>query len=468
MWLPPFCLLLVCGVAIACFVAGVFVKVKRRGVLLILATIAVAALVLWCVETLRYQPVARAYGTEIALSVEVQTSGLARVTGGDLPKEVTLCLPPDTFPKTWSAGDVIQGTFRIDSLGAHGLNLLQNKAYGLWGVATPTDAHVVSHNDPTVWTVFAAWRRSVAAEICRVLPQDVGAVISGICLGEDGNLSADVVGDFRACGVSHLFAVSGLHLSVLTQTLLSILKRCRIPRRVRGVLGATAVIGFIFLMDPTASVMRAGAMCFLIMVGECFRRQADARNSMGLALIILLGGDPFAVYDAGLLLSFSATCGILFLSAPIQTWLCRLPTGRVLAKPWQSLSSVLSVTLAASITTLPITMVFFGSFSVMGILANPLVTLPATVILVLGWITILPVTLRMTWIYRPLLLILGFLSRLVLSITAWLGSIETSSIAVTVWFLGSGFLIYGGYRLFRYRGVCITSAVSIGLFCVII
>lgn len=463
MWLPPWCLPFVSGAGLLCFIAGAISKRLRvrRDLLLIAATVAISSMVLWCVEVFYYQPVARAFDTDVTVSAVVYSDMRMRILSGDLPRGVSVRSNVIAAQHGWQIGDVISGEFHVDVPDAHGLGVLQNKAYGFWGVMSPTDVQITEHRASTVITYLAEWRRLVAAEICRLLPQDVGAVIAGICLGEDGGLSAMAAEDFRACGVSHLFSVSGLHLSVLTQTLVGVLTSFRISRRVRGAVGAAAVVGFVMLMGPTASVVRAGMMCFLVMMGECFYRQADARNSMGLALILLLASDPFAVYDAGLLLSFLSTCGILFLAPTIREWLCRLPTG-VFAKPWEYLSSAVSITLAASVTTLPVTMIYFGAFSIVGIVANPIITLPATVILIVGWIAVLLITLHWEWAYRPLLLLLGFISKGVLYITAILGTVQPS-ISATVWFLGSVVLVYGGYRLFRYHGVWITAAVSVGV-----
>ncbi len=448
----------------------------RRDVLLILVTIVLASAALWYAETRLYQPVVQAMDTEVSFSAVLLSDTKARVVAGELPHNITVRLFVNATKYDWQIGDVIQGEFRIRDFNTYGLEGLQNKAYGTWCLATPMDSDaivVIGHQDPTVWTSLGEWRRSVAAEMQRLLPQNVGAVISGICLGEDAALSAEITDNFRVCGVSHLFAVSGLHLSILTQTLLSVLTSLKVPRRVRGAIGAGAVVGFILLMDPTASVVRAGAMCLLVMLGECFRRQADARNSMGFALIVLLSFEPFAVYDAGLLLSFLSTCGILFVSPRIQRVLCRVPTGRVLEKPWRAFSGATAVTVSASVATLPVTLLYFGDASVVGVLANPIITLPASAVLVLGWIAVLPITIGAQWIYRPLLLVAGLLSRGILWVTDQLaslpfGMLSAYSLSVRIWGVGSAVLLYVGYRLFRYRGVCIAGIVSVGLFCVIL
>ncbi len=384
-----------------------------------------------------------------------------KVLSGDLPRGTRLRLWYEPSGISLEPGDVLTAPFTVSVNEADGWETLWERSDGVWLSAAPADSsgggwRIIKCESRRITP--ASVRRELALKIQQTLSGDTGAVASGICLGADERLSYDAVADFRTCGVSHLFAVSGLHLSVLTQALLWALKRMRIARRMRGVLCAVAVIGFSFLVGWTPSVVRAAVMCLLVVLGDCWRRQADARNSLGAALLLLLALDPFAAYDVGLLLSFTATFGLLFLSPKLRQWMQKLPLPTALRRVWEPISGVVAVSLSATAATLPVSVLYFGEVSLMGVIANVVMTLPATVLLVLGWIAVPAMLLGLSFVYYPLLMLLGGLSRLLLYLAAHLASWPFSTVAVTDSYrifgvIGGLGLIAVGWWLLRGRGV---------------
>lgn len=465
-WLPTSLLL---AVAILCFLGAIPVLCvapwrRWHGVWLCLLTVAAASGTLLYWQVAKYQPTVDWNGKAASLCVEVQDREdqiELKVLSGDLPRGTRLWLWYEPLGMALEPGDAVTASFDISLTETDGLEKLWNRSGGVWLSAVPADP---SGEDWQITegeahrTTLSSWRRELALKIQQTLSGDVGAVVSGICLGADERLSPDATADFRACGVSHLFAVSGLHLSVLTQALLWLLKRLRLARRVRGALCAGAVVGFAGLVGWTPSVVRAAVVCLLVVLGDCWRRQADARNSLGAALLLLLVFDPFAVYDVGLLLSFTATFGLLFVSPRLHRWLQKLPTPSVMRAVWERISGAVAVTLSATAVTLPVSIVYFGELSLVGVIANVVMTVPATVLLVIGWMAIPALLLGISFVYYPLLVLLGWLSKLLLAMAASIASWPFSTMAVTspyriLGLVGGLCLIATGWWLLRGRGV---------------
>ncbi len=465
-WLSSTVLYAALGVAaIALIVAFCVPRLRRHhGLLAVLvATIPAVGLILYSTNVYD-QAVAPLMGKEIHLHVEVQANEEItelKVLSGDLAEGTRVRLLGEPMGAALDPGDTFGSVFVLQPMESEGLAFHQARASGVYLNVMLTDLSGegldVKSGDYTE-SVFASWRREIVWRIQTILTGDVGATVSGICLGADERLSYEAVSGFRACGVSHLFAVSGLHLSLITQALLLFLKRIRVPRRVRGGICAAAVLLFSALVGWTPSVVRAGVVCLVVVIGDCFRRQADARNSLGLALLILLIGDPFAVYDVGLLLSFSATFGLLFVAPAIQRKLGGISVPERLSRVWRYAASGISVTLAATLATLPITVLFFGRASVVSIVANLLMTIPASLVLILAWVAILTMPFGLALLYRPLLLVVGYLAKLLL----WLSSViaelpfATVSLADTyriVGVLGGLVIVCVAYRLLQWRGV---------------
>lgn len=481
-WIPGSWLWYVAASSAGCFLFTLLLPRLRgyRVLTVLLAALSVTASVFAYYETLVYQPLMQRVDDKVALRVAVdKTESITELTvlSGDLPRGTRLQLwlePPDAAIKD---RDILEATFVVEAEEASGRSLLLTKASGIWAAVTPVDmsaqSWIISAGEPTIFERLADGREALAERMQAFLANDIGAVVTGVCLGADEQLSDKAVAAFRSCGVSHLFAVSGLHLSILTTAIVKLLKKLRVPRRIRGVISAVAVLGFTFVVGWTPSVTRAGLLCLLVTLGDCLRRQADARNSMGLALTALLIGNPFAAYDAGLLLSFLATFGLLFWSPSIKVWLVRLPLTGVAARLWRYVAETVSVTVAATLATVPVMVLYFGTVSPVSIVANLLLTIPASALLVLGWIAIIALLLQAAVVYQPLLFAVGWIAKLLLWITEQLARLPGASISVaspylTVWVIGGIVLLFVGYRLLYKRGVaiaavCVCVALGVGL-----
>lgn len=461
--------------AVACCISSLR---KHHALLLILVTAMAAACSFAYEETVRYQPLTAYDGREVTIRAEVGKAGIdtvLRVTGGELPPGTRLLLAYEPPSASLEKHDMVEATFTVSVFDEKGLRRLQTKAGGIWLAAHPADLSAegwyIEEGSPTAFRSVADVRDQLAESVQDVLPADIGAVVTGICLGADDYLSQGAKDTFRSCGVSHLFAVSGLHLSVLTAAFLKLLRRFRLPRLVRSVILVAAVVGFAILVGAAPSVVRAGVMCVLVTVALCVRRQVDARNSLGLALFLLLAADPFAAYDAGLLLSFCATFGLLFLAPKLQGRMVRLPMPDRWRWVGKRMAEVVSVTLAATLATLPVSVVYFGSVSLVSVIGNLLMTLPASLLLIVGFVAMITMLMGLWFAAYPLLWVVGWLSKLLLWTAQIVSALPFAVVSVRshylmVWIFGSLALGVIGYLLFYRRGVVTAAVCSAVILCV--
>ena len=459
----------------------VFIPYCRRVRAVPLVVVAVLLSCLWLAycEAVRYQPLQELNGREVTVcaTVDRRTEGVVLTTvSGDLPQGMRMWLVPEPSDTDLSEGDTVEAAFMLATDARVGLERLRYKALGVWLLATPIDtlgeSWKIENSPPNVWQRIAALRDTFSYRVQSVLGGDVGAVVSGICFGADEALSSTAAEAFRRCGVSHLFAVSGLHLSILTVALSRLLKRLSVSRRTRGMITALAVIAFSLLVGLTSSVIRAGLLCLMVVVGDCFRRQADARNSLGLALVVLLANNPFAAYDVSLLLSFFATFGLLFWASSIKEQLIRLCPFKKILPLWRFVSETTAVTLAATAATLPVVVLFLGWVSLIGVISNLIMTLPASLLLLVGFVAVLLTSVPLLeWVYRPLLFLIGWLAKGLLVLAEWLSSYSAAMVSVSalyavVWVLGSLLLVLFGWWLFRFRGVLLSVVCAVAVLAV--
>ena len=112
-------------------------------------------------------------------------------------------------------------------------------------------------------------RESLTATLRGVLPDEEGAVLAALCLGDRSGLSEERLDTFSASGISHVLVVSGLHLTMIVGAVLVLLRFC--GRRIAALLTIPIVLVFMLFIGGTPSVMRAGIMCLVWLMGRLLR-----------------------------------------------------------------------------------------------------------------------------------------------------------------------------------------------------
>lgn len=476
-------------VFLLCLVLFLCISFLRQFRLAIFITVvsALALASLLAAEFFWYRPLEQRVDTIVNITAVIENrddSLVMKVTDGDLPSGTRLMYFGSDAELSLEPYDCLSGPFVLRSFDEYGLSKLWRKAGGVWFGATPEDytgacLKVTAGEAPwTAW--FTQVRRNAVSFIQTHLSGDIGAVVAGICFGADQELTQEANNDFRICGVSHLFAVSGFHMVLISQGLLWLLKVLWIPRKLRALITMAFTVAFMAVVGFSASIIRAGVMCLLMLFADCVDREPDSLNSMGLALLVLLMPSPFAAYDAGLILSFAATFGILYLHPRLYEFLMRhclvfKPNNGRLKTYTTALQkgilSTASVTISATVLTLPATIFFFKNFSTVGVIANLLATLPSSVLMVTGCLACIVAPLGLSFITQPLLFIAGCLAKYLLRITEWISGFPLATVTVTdtyvfVWLIGSVVLLALGWVLLRKRGLCLTAGLCTIVLCV--
>jgi competence protein ComEC len=271
----------------------------------------------------------------------------------------------------------------------------------------PQIKHLAKDQGNPFLALLYTFRDHAARLLRQLIPEPEAALLSGILLGQDQDLPPNLSAAFQATGTTHLIAISGFNIAVLSALIMAFSKRLfRLPWSLLVCLVLLAV--YSVLVGASASVIRAAVMGGVGLIGrEIGRRQAGV-NSLSLTAALMALSNPWLVWDAGFQLSFSATLGLIWFAEPLQTWLAER-AGWMPAPLLNFINDYLLTTSAAQITTLPIILYQFKRFSAGALLANLLVLPPQPGVMVIGGTALLsgliflPAGQVVAWLAWPLL-----------------------------------------------------------------
>lgn len=233
------------------------------------------------------------------------------------------------------------------------------------------------------WVQRAAGQlRSGLQRACAGLPSEPGGLLPGLTVGDTSALAPTVADDFRATGMTHLVAVSGANLAIVTGFVLFLARWCRAGPTLATVLAGLALVGFVILARPSPSVLRAAVMAAVALVGLAASRPKAALPALATAVFVLIVVDPALAGSVGFALSALATAGLL-LFAP--RWRDALRSRGVPA----GLAEAIAVPAAAQLACTPLLVAMTGSVSVIAVPANLLAAFAVPPATLLGVVTAL-------------------------------------------------------------------------------
>lgn len=213
------------------------------------------------------------------------------------------------------------------------------------------------------------------------LTDEEKSVLATLTIGYRQVMNRDVKQRFSATGVSHILAVSGLHVGIVCGflfLLLQPLSRRSLGRKIRYLVATVLVWGYVWMTGMAPSAIRAGIMLSVYLIGQVLRRPTDRYNTVAAAAFCMLVYDPFYLFDIGFQLSFLAVFFILFFQPRLEQWM--VVKNPLLAAPW----TWITVSLAAQMGTSFLCLYYFQRFSWVFLLTNLPLTVLATVLIPAG------------------------------------------------------------------------------------
>ncbi|MBO5299291.1 MAG: DNA internalization-related competence protein ComEC/Rec2 [Clostridia bacterium] len=302
--------------------------------------------------------------------------------------------------------------------------LLYNKSSGIHLSGEVTGKITVIENDRfSFYRLLYTLRNQIKLHINTETGEESG-FLNALILGDKSGLSFEDKSTLQLAGIYHICAVSGLHVSIMCMFVGYIIDFLNINKS-KPRFFVTVPILFILLgiTGFSVSAIRAVFMASCALLGRVFLRRTDSLNFLGLILSLILIISPSSAFSPSLLLSFMATMGIILLANPMQKWITTcvfIKTGKIIPDLLSFFLGIFCVSVAATTFTAVVSVYFFSTVSLCGLLANiialPLVTVVYILTVVMLFFSFLPFCGSITLLFAQLVKI-GV--KLIMNIASW-------------------------------------------------
>ncbi len=227
-------------------------------------------------------------------------------------------------------------------------------------------------------------RRKIIFTLDDNLSEKASALCKALLLGDRSGFSLEFNEQVKLTGLSHIFALSGLNVGLVASLVWLFAVMLGLPFNLRLWLCLLSVVFYVALGLGIPSLMRAGIMCSVFLIGHLLHRKAQPLNIVGTAAFLELLWRPMDLVDIGFQLSYLAVLGMVLTYIWLRAVATKTFGHKLASKP--AIRSTLDVgfaTFGAQIGTLPLLAAVFGTIPFIGLLAN-LVAVPAFAVL-LWW-----------------------------------------------------------------------------------
>ena len=261
----------------------------------------------------------------------------------------------------------------------------------------------------SVGTVLSDARAELRKGITDSLPPYAASLYRAMVLGERGALDAQTQQNLQKAGLSHIVAISGMHIAILFFVVFFFVSAFPLSRARAGVIALFCIALYAFMVGGSASVVRACLMVGVFFLAERFGRPHSSLRVLLLVGALMVALNPLIIrYDIGFQLSFAAVFGII-LALPLHDRLLSFVPEKL------GLRSLVGVSLSAQAATLPLVLTHFGAFPVWGIISNILVVSILPIVLVAGIATaLLGVVGLPSWVFGSSFLLAEYVRQIAL------------------------------------------------------
>lgn len=284
-------------------------------------------------------------------------------------------------------------------------------------VIEPPDSWKLSH--------VLRWNDALRDKLGSKLDQLYGGIhagyMKGLVIGNKDDLDPDTFMEFSRLGLTHILAISGMHVAVVVGCLLFVCTTLRMTREASLTAVMWLIPVYVLLTGASPSIVRAGIMGMIGLYAARRRLLKDGLHILSVAALAMLVWNPYFLVNVSFQLSFIVTAGLMIFVPKLMPLLAFLPR-------W--LGGTVGITVVAQLISFPLTIHYFNQVSLISVFANLiLVPVISLVVLPLGMVSLL-----MGWVWMRgagwLAAVTEWLNHITFRIVGWMNG---SSVFMTLW-----------------------------------
>lgn len=267
-------------------------------------------------------------------------------------------------------GDTVTGSFRLRfTIGDEDqYSSFQGKGIFLLAYQSGDDYEIAYTQTHGLKDLPAVWRGKLINILDSAFPGKEAGFAKALLLGQKWDIDYKTKTDFQVSGISHIIAVSGLHISILFALVYQLTGKRRL---LTALVGIPILLGFVAIAGFTPSVVRAAIMQGLMMLALLLDKEYDSPTALAFAALTLLVCNPMVITSVSFQLSVGCVAGIILFSQPIREWLMdKKRLGMWNNRLTRFLAGSVSVTMGSAVFTTPLVALYFGTVSLVSLLTN--------------------------------------------------------------------------------------------------
>lgn len=231
----------------------------------------------------------------------------------------------------------------------------------------------------------------------KILKEETSSILLGLILGDKQDIDEETQENFRNASMSHILAVSGMHVAYVILGINLIFKGL-IGKRNTNILNIIILILYMFITNFSPSITRAGIMGIIVLFSKLIYRKNDIYTSISISLLLILIYNPFLIQNLGLQLSYGGVVGIVIFNKSILKFLKNIKVKNKvykykikpkIQKYLDKIKEIISVSISVQIAILPIILYNLNTFNPYFLITNLVLSLVVGPIVILGFLFII-------------------------------------------------------------------------------
>ena len=320
-------------------------------------------------------------------------------------------------------GDRVCFTARtLSSQRADGIFRYHSLSDGIYLTAYTYDPVEITkeHSDKNIYTKILRLKKQISDKLSENLTSEHSAITNALLTGDKSGLSEETQHSFKVSGASHIFAVSGMHLSIWTGIFFLLFRKKATVSVIPNLAAIVFTVFYCIFTGFSPSVLRAGIMLITVFISRIIKRHSDMLNTWGIAGTLLTLQNPFLAGNVSFLLSYWATFALFFFNAYVFSPTAK--TKNILIDKSRKLKSSFLISSGVTAVTLPVSSVFMGYISLLSPISSLIITPVAEAIMITSGIASFVSPRGVT--AELLFPVISFLNELLINILHFLESLD--------------------------------------------